>query len=70
MQLEEIFWAGVFKMLREGGKISNEIIDKLMKWRSGFSIDNGLRIKWDDAKGRGRRVRDALLPIIFTVASS
>ena len=43
--LEEIFRAGVFTMLKEEGKITDEIIDKLMKWRhSGFSINNGLRI--------------------------
>ena len=50
--LEEIFRAGVFTMLKEEGKITDEIIDKLMKWRpSGFSINNGLRIT---KKGRGQ----------------
>ena len=59
-RLEEIFRAGVFRMLKEEGKITDEIIENLMKWRySGFSINNGLRIKRDvgidsyrDAKGR------------------
>jgi len=51
--LEEIFRAGVFAMLKEEGKIIDEIIEKLMKWRhSGFSIDNGLRISRYDEKGR------------------
>jgi len=31
--LEEIFRARVFAILKEEGKISDEIIDKLMKWR-------------------------------------
>ena len=52
-RLEEIFRAGVFKMLKKEGKITDEIITKLMKWRhSGFNIDNGLRISRDDGKGR------------------
>ena len=51
--LEEIFRAGIFTMLKEEGKITDDIITKLMKWRhSGFSINNGLRIKRDDEKGR------------------
>jgi hypothetical protein len=51
--LEEIFRAGVFTMLKEEGKITDEKITKLMKWRhSGFSIDNGIRIARDDEKGR------------------
>jgi len=51
--LEEIFRAAVFSMLKEEGKITDEIIDKLMKWRhSGFNIDNGMRISRDDEKGR------------------
>lgn len=36
--LEEIFRAGVFTMLKEEGKITDETITKLMKWRhSGLS---------------------------------
>ncbi len=51
--LEEIFRSGVFTMLKEEGKITDEIITKLMKWRhSGFSLDNGVRIARDDEKGR------------------
>jgi len=51
--LEEIFRAAVFSMLKEEGKITDEIIDKLLKWRhSGFNIDNGMRISRDDEKGR------------------
>lgn len=51
--LEELFRASVLAMLKEEGKISNEIITKLMQWRhSGFNIDNGMRIKRDDKKGR------------------
>jgi hypothetical protein len=40
-------------MLKEEGKITDEIIDNLMKWRhSGFSINNSVRIARDDEKGR------------------
>jgi hypothetical protein len=45
--LEEIFWAGVFTMLKEEGKITDEIITKLMKWRhSGFNVDNVNRFRY------------------------
>jgi hypothetical protein len=51
--LEEIFRAGVFSILKEEGKITDEIIDKLMKWRhSGFNKDNGMRISREDEKDR------------------
>ena len=39
--LEEIFRAKVFNMLKEEGKIDDDIIKKLMNWRhSGFSVHN------------------------------
>ena len=51
--LEKLFRAEVFKFLRKEGKITDELIRKLMAWRhSGFSIDNGVRIKREDTKGR------------------
>ena len=51
--LEEIFRANVFKMLKEEGKIADDIIKKLMNWRhSGFSVHNKARIAKDDEKGR------------------
>ena len=51
--LEDLFRAEVFKFLKKEGKITDELIRKLMAWRhSGFSIDNGVRIKRDDTKGR------------------
>jgi hypothetical protein len=51
--LEQLFRAEVFKMLKKEGKITNEIINKLSAWRhSGFSIDNGVRIKKEDKEGR------------------
>ena len=51
--LEELFRAQVFKMLKKEGKITNEIINKLSTWKhSGFSVDNGVRIKKDDREGR------------------
>jgi len=43
----------VFKFLKKEGKITDELIKKLSAWRhSGFSIDNGVRIKKDDKDGR------------------
>ena len=51
--LEDIFRAEVFKFLKKEGKITSELIRKLMGWRhSGFSINNGVRIKRGDIKGR------------------
>lgn len=51
--LEEIFRAKVFNMLKEEGKIDDDIIKKLMDWRhSGFSVHNKARIARDDEKGR------------------
>lgn len=51
--LEELFRAEVFKFLKKKGKITDELINKLLKWRhSGFSIDNGVRIKKEDKEGR------------------
>jgi len=51
--LEEVFRAKVFNMLKEEGKINDNLIVKLMKWRhSGFSIHNGVRIARDDEEGR------------------
>ena len=51
--LEEIFRAKVFGMLKEEGKIDDDIIRKLMKWRhSGFSVHNKARVARDDEKGR------------------
>ena len=51
--LEEIFCAKVFTMLKEEGKIDDDIIKKLMDWRhSGFRVHNKARIARDDEKGR------------------
>ena len=51
--LEEIFRAKVLKMLKKEGKIDQEMISKLLKWKhSGFGIDNGIRIEKNNAKGR------------------
>ncbi len=51
--LENLFRAEVFKFLKKEGKITAELIRKLMGWRhSGFSIDNGVRIEREDTKGR------------------
>ena len=47
--LEGLFRAELFRFLKREGKITDELINKLMKWRhSGFSIDNGKRIEKDD----------------------
>jgi len=56
--LEELFRAELFKMLKKEGKITDEIINKLSTWKhSGFSVDNGVRIKKDDREGRGAIVQ-------------
>ena len=40
-------------MLKEEGKIDDDIIKKLMNWRhSGFSVHNKARVARDDEKGR------------------
>ena len=51
--LEDLFRAEVFKFLKKEGKIIDELIRKLLGWRhSGFSINNGVRIKREDTDGR------------------
>ncbi|GJQ60396.1 MAG: hypothetical protein D8M57_01735 [Candidatus Scalindua sp. AMX11] len=51
--LEDIFRASVFKMLKDEGKIDDDVINKLMNWRhSGFSVHNGVRVARDDVKGK------------------
>jgi hypothetical protein len=51
--LEEIFRAKILKMLQKEGKIDQELISKLLKWKhSGFGIDNGIRIERNNPKGR------------------
>lgn len=51
--LEQIFRAEVFKMLKREGKINDDLINKLIKWRhSGFSVHNGVRVARDDEGGR------------------
>ena len=51
--LEDLFRAEVFKFLKKEGKITDELIRKLLGWRhSGFSINNGVRIKREDTDGR------------------
>ena len=51
--LEEIFRAKVLKMLKEEGKIDDDVIHKLMNWKhSGFSVHNKARVARDDEKGR------------------
>ena len=47
--LEDIFRANVFKILKEGGKIDDVIIKKLMNWKhSGFSVYNKARVYQKD----------------------
>ncbi len=51
--LEEIFRGSVFKMLKEEGKIGDDLINRLMSWRhSGFSVHNRVRVARDDEQGR------------------
>jgi hypothetical protein len=43
----------MLKILQKEGKIDQDIISKLLKWKhSGFGIDNSVRIDKNDAKGR------------------
>ncbi len=50
--LEELFRAELFRFLKKEGKITDELIGKLVKWKySGFSVDNGKRIEKDDQDG-------------------
>ena len=47
--LEEIFRHKVFKMLLSKGKITEDLVDMLMKWRySGFNVFRGPRIQPGD----------------------
>jgi len=47
--LEEIFRYKVFKMLLSKGKITEDLVDMLMKWRhSGFNVFCGPRIQPGD----------------------
>ncbi len=40
-------------MLKEEGKIGDDLINRLMSWRhSGFSVHNGVRVARDDEQGR------------------
>jgi len=52
-ELEEIFRSKVLAMLKGEGKISDELIEKLMNWRhSGFSVHAGNQIARDDRDGQ------------------
>ena len=65
--LEELFRNEIFKFLRKEGKISDEIIRKLSAWKhSGFSIDNGVRIKKGDKDGR-EAIAQYMMRNIFNV---
>ncbi len=47
--LEDIFRANILKMLKDEGKIDDDLINKLMSWRhSGFSVHNGIRVARDN----------------------
>ena len=47
-----LFRAELFRFLKKEGKITEELINKLLKWRhSGFSVDNGVRIKKENREG-------------------
>jgi hypothetical protein len=44
--LKNLFQADLFKFLKKEGKITAELVQKLMGWKhSGFRVDNGVRIK-------------------------
>jgi hypothetical protein len=52
--LQELFRAAVLKMLQKEGKIRDDLIAKILRWRhtSGFSVHNGEQLARDDAEGR------------------
>ena len=51
--LEDIFQATILKMLKEEGRINDDIITNLLSWRhSGFSVDNSVRIAADNQDGK------------------
>jgi len=51
--LEEIFRANLLKMLKNEGRINDEIINNLLSWKnSGFSVNNDVRIARDDDEGQ------------------
>ena len=65
--LEEIFRASVFKMLKEEGKIGDDLINRLMGWRhSGFSVHNGVRVRRNDDGGR-EALAQYIIPNTFSV---
>jgi hypothetical protein len=51
--LQELFRASVLKMLKKEGKIGDDLIRKIMRWRhtSGFAVHNGVQLAQDDAEG-------------------
>lgn len=53
--LEEIFRHKIFKMLISKGKITEDLVDMLMKWRdSGFNVHCGRRIQPGDEQAMSR----------------
>ncbi len=65
--LEDLFRAEVFQFLKREGKITDELISKLLKWRhSGFRIENGKRIEKDDKEGREAIVQYVMRNVFST----
>ena len=56
--LEDIFRHKIFKMLLSKGRITEELVDMLMKWRySGFNVYSGRRIQPGDEQAMSRQDR-------------
>ncbi|MGA1825105.1 MAG: hypothetical protein ACMUIP_10640 [bacterium] len=52
-RLEDIFQVSILKMLKEEGKINDDIINNLLSWsHSGFSVDNSVRIATNNHEGQ------------------
>lgn len=51
--LAELFRASVLKMLKDEGRLDENLIKKILTWRhnSGFSVHNEVRLQAGDAKG-------------------
>ena len=69
--LEEIFRHKVFKMLLSKGKITEDLIDMLMKWRhSGFNVFCGPRIQPGEEEAMENLARYIVRPGIIRASFS
>lgn len=50
----KLFRANILKMVKKGGRINDELIEKIMKWNhnSGFLVHNGVHLSRDEEASR------------------